>query len=257
MNFETINVGTLPNDGSGDPLRVAYIKINNNFAIASNLTPSGSNGDLQFKLITTDGNITTESFSSSANLNYSEADGNLYIGSNIIPQTTGVMSIGDPVLQVGNIYLSQTGFNLGNINVTENANVLSFNVAIFPSFKSDIVVGGISYGNTNNTTINTTSFVTNTTSPIAIYAIPTSQFSAGKFELTSRENSSNNSQTVTIVASLNNDQNYISYAAHSTLFYGNAVTTYSMDVYNDNVRVIVTPFVSSTITHNISYQINT
>lgn len=29
---EIVNVGTLPNDGEGDPLRVAFQKINNNFA---------------------------------------------------------------------------------------------------------------------------------------------------------------------------------------------------------------------------------
>ena len=30
--LEIVNVGTLPNDGEGDPLRVAFQKINNNFA---------------------------------------------------------------------------------------------------------------------------------------------------------------------------------------------------------------------------------
>ena len=35
---EIINIGTLPNDGSGDPLRVAFEKINNNF---SNLYSTG------------------------------------------------------------------------------------------------------------------------------------------------------------------------------------------------------------------------
>lgn len=37
---EIINIGTLPNDGEGDPLRVAFAKINNNF---SNLFPSAVN----------------------------------------------------------------------------------------------------------------------------------------------------------------------------------------------------------------------
>jgi hypothetical protein len=32
MSREIINVGTVPNDGTGDPLRTAYIKCNNNFA---------------------------------------------------------------------------------------------------------------------------------------------------------------------------------------------------------------------------------
>lgn len=32
MTQEIINIGTLPNDGEGDPLRVAFGKINNNFS---------------------------------------------------------------------------------------------------------------------------------------------------------------------------------------------------------------------------------
>ena len=32
MAQEIINIGTLPNDGEGDPLRVAFGKINNNFS---------------------------------------------------------------------------------------------------------------------------------------------------------------------------------------------------------------------------------
>jgi hypothetical protein len=32
MAREIINVGTAPNDGTGDPIRTAYIKCNSNFA---------------------------------------------------------------------------------------------------------------------------------------------------------------------------------------------------------------------------------
>jgi hypothetical protein len=87
--------------------------------------------------------------------------------------------------------------------------------------------------------------------------VPISEFSAGKFDLTSREANSNNSQTVTLVALLNADGSNVSFTAFNTLISGNAVTTYDMDVSANSVRVIVTPFVSSTITHNISYKIDT
>lgn len=36
MALETINIGTLPNDGSGDTLRTAFGKINNNFTTLYN-----------------------------------------------------------------------------------------------------------------------------------------------------------------------------------------------------------------------------
>jgi hypothetical protein len=53
MAIEVINVGTVPNDGLGDPIRTAYQKCNNNFAelysrLQSDppLSAIGSTGDL-------------------------------------------------------------------------------------------------------------------------------------------------------------------------------------------------------------------
>ena len=43
VNYEIINIGALPNDGSGDPLRVAFGKINNNFATLSSTAIISSN----------------------------------------------------------------------------------------------------------------------------------------------------------------------------------------------------------------------
>jgi len=52
MAREVINVGAVPNDGTGDPIRTAYIKCNNNFgelySRVQTLVPStavGSAGD--------------------------------------------------------------------------------------------------------------------------------------------------------------------------------------------------------------------
>ena len=43
VNYEIIQIGTLPNDGQGDPLRVAFGKINNNFANLSSTAVISSN----------------------------------------------------------------------------------------------------------------------------------------------------------------------------------------------------------------------
>lgn len=52
MALEIINVGTSPNDGTGDPLRTAYIKCNNNFGLLYSRvqenppsSPTGTVGD--------------------------------------------------------------------------------------------------------------------------------------------------------------------------------------------------------------------
>jgi hypothetical protein len=45
MAFQLINVGTVANDGTGDPLRTAFIKVNSNFAETANLASPTFTGD--------------------------------------------------------------------------------------------------------------------------------------------------------------------------------------------------------------------
>lgn len=54
---EIINIGTLPNDGEGDPLRVAFAKINNNF---SNLFATYVNTSNSYSVGNTAGQIIFE-----------------------------------------------------------------------------------------------------------------------------------------------------------------------------------------------------
>jgi hypothetical protein len=54
---EIINIGTLPNDGEGDPLRVAFGKINNNF---SNLFPTAINTSSSYSVGTAPGQLIFE-----------------------------------------------------------------------------------------------------------------------------------------------------------------------------------------------------
>jgi len=54
---EIINIGTLPNDGEGDPLRVAFAKINNNF---SNLFPTALNTESSYTVGNTPGQVIFE-----------------------------------------------------------------------------------------------------------------------------------------------------------------------------------------------------
>ena len=66
MSQQIINVGSAPNDGTGDPLRTAYQKINSNFTdIYSNI--AGSNFKFQVNTMTTQlGNINISPISSGA-----------------------------------------------------------------------------------------------------------------------------------------------------------------------------------------------
>jgi len=58
MTYEYVDVGTSPDDGNGDPLRTAYIKINNNFAHLQQVgTDQISNGSSNVSIPTANGNI--------------------------------------------------------------------------------------------------------------------------------------------------------------------------------------------------------
>jgi hypothetical protein len=87
MTYEYVDVGAQPDDGTGDPLRTAYIKINNNFAQLQ-----------QFG--------TTKISNGSSNVNIPYADGIIYAGvsnvSNVlIINTTGVT--GSNLTATGNV----------------------------------------------------------------------------------------------------------------------------------------------------------
>jgi len=51
MTQQTINIGNQPGDGTGDPARTAFTKVNQNFTeVYANATPGGSVGQIQYKL---------------------------------------------------------------------------------------------------------------------------------------------------------------------------------------------------------------
>jgi hypothetical protein len=242
MSFETINVGDLPNDGTGDPVRVAFIKINNNFAQSTSLTsPSGPNGAIQLNLSNTVGNVTTNTFTGSSNLRV--VGSNLNLGFNIIP--TGTINIGALGNRIGNLYVSNTGFNVGNVSITENNGILSL---------GNVSVDTLSSGNTSfkSATFTTTDITENVT----ILSVPIASFNNGKFEINSRVTGTNNSQYAVIDATRNNGSSAVKHTVYGTIFTGSVVTTYDVDVSDGNVRIKVSPLINSPIIHNISYQIN-
>lgn len=242
MSFETINVGDLPNDGTGDPVRVAFIKINNNFAQTTTLTsPAGPNGAIQLNLSTTEGNVTTNTFSGSSNLQV--IGSNLNLGYDIVP--IGTIDIGTEANAITNLYVSNTGFNVGNVNITESNGVLSL---------GNVEIDTASFG---NTAIASASFTTeDDTADTVILSVPIASFDNGKFEIDSREDGTNNSQFAILNVTRNNGSTAVNYTVSGTIFTGSTLTTYDVDVSGSNIRIKVSPLVDSTIVHKIAYQIN-
>lgn len=253
MAYEIINTGTLPNDGTGDPVRVAFIKINNNFAQTANIgLPGGPNGAIQIQLAEPVGNAISQSFIGSDQLVADLPNTAVNIGLNIIPLTDNTLDIGAPSKKVGNLYLGNTALHVGNITVSEVGNSLQFNLS-GSNTAPNVVFGTVSYG---TTTLNNTVFVTtsNTANQVA-FSIPVSEISVGHFEITSRDANSSSSQTVTLRVEKSNDSTSVRHTATGTIFSGNVVTNYNADVAYSNVRVMVSPFTSNTVNHTIIYQI--
>ena len=132
MTYELVDVGAEPDDGNGDPLRTAYIKINNNFI---NLSQVG----------------TTKITNGSSNVIIPAADGNIYAGvanvSNVLTITnTGI--IGKTVSAVGNIatgnYFIGNGYFLTDISQARSIVYGTSNVNI-PTI--DGVINSVVQGN--------------------------------------------------------------------------------------------------------------
>lgn len=250
-NYANILIGELPNDGTGDPLRVAFSKINNNFANLQTLVdPEGPIGAFQFKSTEVIGNVTSNGISGSSALTY--ANSNVGLGTNLIP--TANVDIGSPANTIQNIYVG-TSLTIGNVTLTSAVDTISYsaNLSAVNINASNV----LSFGTT--VIVDNSAFVAITESDVPdqmIYEIPMSQIRTARFEITSIESSSQNSQFAVVEATKQNNNANVKYIIHSTIFVGNILTNYSVTTSFGQLKFNVSPFANSTITHNVVCKIN-
>jgi len=250
MAYQTINLGTVPNDGRGDPLRVAFTKINNNFASVANLTAnSGTNGSLQYISISDTGEKT---FTGTENLIFDENTNSLNIGSTILPLSTAInlsVDIGSTDTPFNNIYGNT--LNIGS-TVLQNIN------GLFSISGSDVTFdSAIIYGSSVQVKKYTNQVVTYSNAPgQVICQIPLTDFTSTTVEVESMVANSQDKQKVTLGIIKNNSGNAISYTAYNTMFFGNTVTTYNVVTSSNNASILVSPLLFGNITHSISLTVN-
>lgn len=242
MTQEIIDTGSVPNDGSGDPLREAFNKINNNFANLFTLT--GSNTELVE--IVNPFNETTESSVSNTNtLNI----GNVYITntfdskSSLTITPTKPLSVPTPLELSTGPYGEQEYINIGATPNDGNGDPLrvAFN-KINNNFSNLFLTA---------TTIST-AYTLGITSNQVIFEIPTTQFYQGQFQIRSSDPGTPDMQDITLSSSITNNLAGVRFSGHSTLFQGNAICRYDMDVVGGNVRVLINPLVNVVLEHFIS-----
>lgn len=247
-NVFPVDLGEMPNDGTGDPLRVAFAKINDNFEYLSNLAPNGPEGAVQF--------IRDGVSAGDSNLIFNEADGNLETGLNVIPLTDLGSDIGATDRRFGNLFVG--GASIGNVTISEEGNVLSFSLG--GGATSDIEVnsivasGSFVLDNEEHSTFEVTT-TTNAANQI-VFERSVMEFDNGRFVISSRETTSHNAQKVTIDVVKNTTNLSANFVAHSTVFVGTPLTRYNVDVSFGNVRVMVSPFLNTEIVHSVSYTVN-
>jgi hypothetical protein len=267
---DLIDIGALANDGTGDPLRVAFDKINNNFTSLASFsfpTPSGIEGSLQFK--------TANTYTGSPNLYFDTANNRLQFNSNISVVNGSTVDIGTRANPIHKIYVSNDGLDLGNVNLSESGNVISFSIVGSPGAKislaglNDIQVSGnlittgdtalgnsLAYGNSIIGSFKTTT--PDATPNQVIYQVPTARFTSATFKVTSsRKVGTNYTQSVVLNVILTGDEATVKYTAHSTVFSGVLpVTTYNVDRFFGNIRIMVSPQFNDPIIHLVSYEID-
>ena len=141
MAIQTINIGTIANDGTGDDLREAFVKVNNNFTELANRNPEATTG----------ANLGSSGLGVFAQLSGSELQFKKIVGGNAVTLTDSANAItinstatGLPSLQVfadnNNITLDANGNQLtlaGGGTTTTNLSGTTLTISSVTSLQTD------------------------------------------------------------------------------------------------------------------------
>jgi hypothetical protein len=244
MTQEIIDTGDLPNDGSGDPLRLAFDKINNNFANLFTLTSANS----QLVELVDPFGPNAEPYISNSSGNTNNINiGNVYItntfDSSVPVITKKALSAPPPLTYTTGPYGNQEYINIGATPNDGNGDPLR-----------------VAFGKINNnfsnlfltTTLTTTSYTVGDAQEQVIFEVPATEFYQAQIQIRSYNNETPDMQDITLSASITNNLAGVRFSGHSTLFEGNAICRYDMDVFDGNVRVLINPLVDAVLGHFIS-----
>jgi hypothetical protein len=252
MSQEIINVGELPNDGSGDPLRTAFDKINNNF---SNIfsTMGSSLSTVEPVELTLDP-VTSQNI--------------LNIGQVII-NSTQIVNTPAPVITLtppANLFSTSTPTRVQSYSTLTTAVPVGaqewINIGAQPNdgtgdpLRTAFDKINNNFSNLFWTTTSTSSTYTEGLTPDqVIFEYPANQFTQGIFQIRSSDPGTPDSQNITITAQITNNNEAVKYTGHGITFAGNAVSRYGMDVVSGNIRILSTPLLDAYVLHFIASEI--
>lgn len=90
-----------------------------------------------------------------------------------------------------------------------------------------------------------------------LFETPANSFNQGQIIVESINSTTSDKQSITLSVLPTVDASNVKYTGSGTIFIGNAVANYSMDVLSGNVRLLCSPLISGNLTHKIAYQLLT
>jgi hypothetical protein len=250
-----IDMDSSSNNKSNDPLRAAFDQLNNNFAITTN--------NISDTTVVEVINSTAPSTSNVNNLNI----GNVYITNKFDSRANNPVLIRQKakVTKPNSVTIPTT---LSIDNTEETSSILTYgpygnqeyiNIGATPNDGNGDPLR-VAFGKINNnfsnlfltTTTTSTAYTSGNTQNQVIFEVPIARFYQGEFQIRSSDPETPDMQDITLSSSITNNLAGVRFSGHSTLFEGNAICRYDMDVFNGNVRVLINPLLNIEIEHFIS-----
>lgn len=88
-----------------------------------------------------------------------------------------------------------------------------------------------------------------------IFEVSTDLFTQGIFQIRTNNTENNDSQGTTVSSQLTTDNASVTYTVYGATYNGEALTHFSMDVANGNVRLMADPLIDTTMFHFIASQV--
>lgn len=244
---EIINTGDLPNDGSGDSLRLAFDKINNNFANLFAVT--AVEGELIPLEEVVDDQTSGNGFS--GNINIGLVANNVYY---TLPDSATTVQVAqfDAFSYVANLTTPTGPYGAQEyINIGAQAN----------DGEGDPLRTAFSKINNNfsnlffTTTSTSNAFTVGLDTNQVIYETAANAFSQAKFQIRSSDPGTDDMQDIIITASITNNLSGVIFTGYGTMFEGNALCSYDMDVSDGYVRLLINPIKDAVILHFIASEV--
>jgi hypothetical protein len=252
MSQEFIDTGSQPSNGNTDPMGTTFANLSNNlFSLPTNNVPT---------VEVVDPTNQTTPTGNTNNLNI----GNVYITNRFDSRANNPVLIRQK--QRVTPLPVETSTALTAIDAPTNAltfgpygNQEYINIGESPNDGNGDPLRTAFYKINNNfsnlfltTTTTATAYTLGPAANQVIFEVPIVRFYQGDFQIRSSDGGTPDMQDITLTASITNNLAGVRFSGHSTLFEGNAICRYDMDVSNGNVRILINPLADIGIEHFIS-----